>query len=172
MDQELCSFDNIVCLSVCLSVCAYVCAFLSFQIQVTRRIHWEILIQNYKLMVAPSKLVVKLLQSSCKGWYHMTWIEAFCWIHMSSWPYSRHLLTRTSYSVSLCDLFHFLFYHYWNRERTDKILIFLGVCFFFLCVAYVVQRRLAPFLFWWRSSSPLPGGYSSITQLFQSFWKN
>jgi len=38
-----------------------------------------------------------------------------------------------------------------RRERTDKMLILLGLAFFALVVAYIVNRRLAPFLFWWTS---------------------
>jgi hypothetical protein len=38
-----------------------------------------------------------------------------------------------------------------QRERTDKMLILLGLCFFALVVIYIVNRRLSPFLFWWTS---------------------
>lgn len=38
-----------------------------------------------------------------------------------------------------------------QRERTDKLLILVGLCFFTLVVVYIVNRRLAPFLFFWRS---------------------
>lgn len=36
-----------------------------------------------------------------------------------------------------------------QRERTDKILILVGLCFFTLVVLYIINKRLTPFLFWW-----------------------
>lgn len=36
-----------------------------------------------------------------------------------------------------------------QRERTDRLLLWVGLAFFSLVVIYIVHRRLAPFLFWW-----------------------
>lgn len=36
-----------------------------------------------------------------------------------------------------------------QRERTDRLLLMVGLLFFSLVVIYIVHRRLAPFLFWW-----------------------
>lgn len=36
-----------------------------------------------------------------------------------------------------------------QRERTDKLLILVGLCFFTLVVCYILNRRLSPFLLWW-----------------------